>query len=56
MTKLEHNLGRRVWHLDVVPIKRSIHTMRLLLDGHRKLLERFDIEPTLSNDSSELSG
>jgi len=29
--------------------------MCLLLDGHWELLEWFDVEPTLPNDSSEFS-
>ena len=30
--------------------------MCLLLDGHRELLEWFDIESTLSNNPGEFSG
>jgi len=30
--------------------------MRLLLDGHWELLERFDIKSTLPNNSGEFSG
>ena len=55
ITKLEHNLCRRTRDLSIFPIKRPIHTMRLLLDGHWELLERPDIKPTLPNDSSEFS-
>ena len=53
--KLEHNLGRGVGHIDIVPIERSIHTMGLLLDGHWEFLEWFDIESALPNDPSEFS-
>lgn len=54
--RLKDNLCRRDGRLDVVSIKRSIHTMGLFLNGHRELLERFNVEPTLPDDSSKFSG
>lgn len=54
-TKLKHNLCWCAGHIDVVPIKRSIYTVRLLLDGHWKRLERFDVKTALPNDSSKFS-
>ena len=54
--KLEHDLRRCAGHLDVVPVKGTVHTVRLLFDGHREFLERFNVESALPDNSSKLSG
>ena len=54
--KSEHDLCRCTRRFDVFPVKCSIHAVRLLLDGHRELLERLNVKPTLPYDPSEFSG